>query len=232
MKYLVILDVSIKHSKKKILEKACFQVEKNSVSLLLGKNGVGKTSLLNSIVDANDYEGSILVNGERNSSIKAKKNMAFIPDEVSMPDNEKVISFIRDMYYLDGKSWKEAKELGHEILSKFGLDKISNQKIKELSLGQKKKLIILQSLASNPELMIFDEPLNSLDIDSKIMFINEISKMQKKGKTFLISTHNIEMFESIATDFFIIKNKKVTEFKCGKKKITDIYKEFGKEKNE
>ena len=91
----------------------------------------------------------------------------------------------------------------NEILNELGVNKFLNQTYMTLSSGQKKRVIIARAIMHNPDLILFDEIFNSLDLDVKPQFLRVIEKLNKQNKTSIIwATHNPEEVSDLKTKSF------------------------------
>lgn len=214
MKPVISLEAFSKEYKNKIvLHKTDFQLNKGSVTILLGKNGTGKTTLIKSIIGAISFDGKILINGFDNHSKQAKDFYSFVPDKYTFPKKINVISFLTYMAFLGGLSMKEAKSKATKLLKKYKMDEFRRTMPSKMSLGEQKKILLIQSLLSNPKLIIMDEPLNSLDFKTRETVSGIIHKMSKEGTTFLISTHAPEIFTKSISNILTISKQEMTMHK-------------------
>ncbi|MCK9537332.1 MAG: ATP-binding cassette domain-containing protein, partial [Bacilli bacterium] len=91
-----------------------------------------------------------------------------------------------------------------ELFQKFGIDKFSEVKIGELSSGMKQKVSIVISLVHNPDIIIFDEPTNGLDVLTAKTVTDYLIDLKNEGKTIIISTHIMNLVEKICDRVGII----------------------------
>lgn len=193
-----------------VFHKTNFDLEKGSVSILLGKNGTGKTTLIKSIIGAISFEGKISINGFDNHTKQAKDYYSFVPDKYTFPKKIDVTTFLTYMGFLGGLTMSKSKEKAIELLEKYKMHEFAKSLPEKMSLGEQKKILLIESLMSNPKLIIMDEPLNSLDFKTRKTIAHIIGKMSKEGTTFLISTHSPETFEKCISKILIISKQKIT----------------------
>lgn len=185
-----------------------FSVPNGYVTGFIGKNGMGKTTTIKSILSLLHYDGKILF---RNSNTNAE------------PDNQK-IGVIMDNSFL-AKDWNmdlvnKAMTVGYDewderlylkYLAQFGIDK--KLKVKELSRGMKIKLMLAIALSHKAELLILDEPTSGLDPSMREEFIEIISDyMQDDNHTVIFSTHITGDLEAIADYIVFIDEGKIVLF--------------------
>lgn len=129
---------------------------------------------------------------------------------------EENLNFIRKFF----KKWEKERE--KELLDKFKLNK--KQKINNLNKGAKRKLSLLVSLCHNAKLFLFDEPLSGIDpVFREEILYTIIEEIQKKGGTFLISSHFLEELENIGTYILFLKDGNISV----EGKIEEIKESFG-----
>lgn len=180
-----------------------FSVEQGKVAILLGSNGAGKSTAIKSIVGLLRYKGEIFVAGYPARSMEAKKRVAYVPEIPSIyPDLtiKEHIEFIARAYGVE-----EYEEEMKTLVERFELEDKLNKFGDELSKGMMQKLSICCALITNPEVIILDEPMVGLDPKA----INELKKLileyKEKGKTFLISTHILDLVKEFWDTVFVMQ---------------------------
>ena len=96
-----------------------------------------------------------------------------------------------------------------ELFNKFGIDKFAEVKISDLSTGMKQKTSIVVSLVNNPDIIIFDEPTNGLDILTARQVTDYLLELKEQGKTIIISTHIMSLVDKICDRVGIIIDGKM-----------------------
>lgn len=200
-----LLNYSLRFGDKVVIkESTCLFGE--GLSLLLGRNGSGKTSILKSFpLLIKNWEGRILVNGINLYNTNIKLNFGF-QFEVDFLSNN---LFPMEMLKITGKlqNIKNLKFHIEYLLDYFEID--SKTEIQFLSYGNKKKLLLALSLLNSPEGLILDEPFEGLDnrITQKII------KLLKSNtfKTIIISTNNLYLAQELNSSAVLINNAKELE---------------------
>ena len=191
----------------------------SSITGLLGENGAGKTTLLKLLSGLlSNNLGKITVHNqlpmERN--VEFLEDLYLVPEEYYLP-NVKINQYARANigFYprFDIKKFSS-------ILSEFELDE--NQKLHEISHGQKKKFIVSFALSTNCSLLIFDEPTNGLDIPSKVIFRRIMAGSIDENQLVIISTHQVKDVENLIDNLVILKNGSVVLHKTTES-ITDNF---------
>ena len=203
----------------KILDKVNFKINKGEFVLLTGQSGEGKSTLiflLNGIIPNLIYgkkEGDILIN-EKNISGKTAGELAReVGIVLQNADHQIVEKYVEDELAFGGENLgfkKETIQYKIDLITK--LMKINpNAKCRELSGGQKQKLIIGSTLLMGQKILILDEPLANLDLNSSIELLNLLKSLSCNGYTIIVSEHRIDLILKYADRILAIKDKKVVE---------------------
>ena len=204
------------------------EIEKGKVVGLLGPNGSGKSTLLKLIVGLlKKDDGEILIAGDTPSH---KTKISYLPDSYYLFDNIKVSEAV-DMYEDFYKDFDRQKCESLIQLLKIPTDKST----KDLSKGLRERLLISLTLARNAEIYILDEPVDGVDSVAMQAVINIIIDNMGKGKTFIITTHQISDLENLFEDVVFLNKGKVLIHKDANEirqennlDLSDYYKEvFG-----
>jgi neutral amino acid transport system ATP-binding protein len=185
-------------------------VEEGSIVSLIGPNGAGKTTVFNLItgllsIDAGQiyFDGKI-INGLKPHQITRKgisRTFQITRDlqELTVLENMIVQSQVNGFMDMFGMSMmKEEQDRAMELLSFVGIDHLSKEKSKNLSYGQKKLLEFASILMSDPRLIMLDEPAGGVNPTLLESIIDRILQLNKKGITFLIIEHNMDLVMKIS----------------------------------
>lgn len=187
------------------LKDISLKVEPNKIYGLLGRNGAGKTTLLNLINNRLfPTEGEITIDGEGVvENDKAIGKMFYMTEKDLYPEAMKVgKAFVWTKEFYPSFDMEYAMALS----KKFSLN--TNKKIKALSTGQNSIMKLIITLASNAEVLMFDEPILGLDANHRELFYKELlQNFIDKPKTIILSTHIIEEISDILERVIIIKDK-------------------------
>ena len=191
-----------------ILNDVNMNLESGNIYGFIGRNGSGKTMLLKMICGfVNPSSGNILIDDESifqknyfNNNIRALIEKPKFIDSLSGFDNLKLLANINNT--IDDNTinyW----------LDKIGLLDEKNKLYSKYSLGMKQKLGIVQVLMEDPQIMIFDEPLNGIDEKSANIVRDILLKEKENGKLILISTHIKEDIETLCNVIYKFDNGNV-----------------------
>ncbi|MBQ9253401.1 MAG: ABC transporter ATP-binding protein [Bacteroidales bacterium] len=204
---------------KLVLDDIDCMFRKGRIYGLLGKNGVGKTTLLHLIAGLKFPKlGNVTINLSYNAN--------GIENEISYTPQERKVEFLQDVFFLNEEMPESdftieqmekynacfypnfSAEDFNNYLQEFEIDN-KKQELKKLSFGTKKKVYIAFGLACNTKLIFLDEPTNGLDIPSKSSFRKIVMKAMTEEKTIIISTHQARDLQNVLDSIVILDKTKV-----------------------
>ncbi len=205
----------IKTNKKKACDGISFEAKQGEIFGLLGPNGAGKTTTLRSIATLlKPTEGTIEVQGFDviKEPKEVRRRIGFLTNELKL-DSHFTPSYTMAFFgHLHGLSDDVIKERKEKLFDYFGITSYEDKKISELSTGMTQKLAIAVSLVHDPEIVIFDEPTNGLDIITARAVTEYLVELKKQGKLVIVSTHIMTVAEKLCDRVaVIIKGKKVAD---------------------
>jgi len=194
----------------KALDNLSLDIEKGEIFALLGPNGAGKSTLINIICGiVKSTSGKIIVN---NYDIvkdyrKARSIIGVVPQELPLEAFETVwdnVCYSRGLY---GKS----NNINYikSILKDLSLWNKKDSKLRELSGGMKRRVLIAKALSHEPLVLFLDEPTASVDVELRKDMWEVVKKLKQNGVTIILTTHYIEEAEEIADRVGIINNGKI-----------------------
>ena len=205
---LEVKSICLKRNKKLLFKDLSLNLNKSQILILKGSNGVGKSSLLEAIVGMLELSaGEIKINGR--SNLQSNNSFTYIGHNNSLKEELTVIENLRLWVKLNNQTFADIEII--EKLSFFKINHLSGHQINLLSTGQKRKVALSKLLFSNCKLWILDEPINSLDKDSRNQFNLLIEQQKKRNGSILITTHlDLGLKSLIKIDLDLLKKKGVT----------------------
>lgn len=221
---LVTENLTVVRDKRKIIDSLNLTINEGTITCIIAPNGTGKTTLFNSISNnLKRKSGSIKIN-QFHSTIRSKfnKEFFFLEDDRSLMAD---FSAIENLELI--KSLWGSQQSITEVIKFMGIEDYKHKKVKKMSLGMKQKLLIAAAIISDARVLIFDEPLNGLDIRNVDLIIQVFSKLKNEKKSIMISSHNIYEISSICDDiYFLNEGKLITvenDFDTIKQKYLDLF---------
>ena len=172
----------------------------DAIFALLGPNGAGKTTLLNIIAGLTDYDGSVLFDGMPVDKVPASKREAgyLFQDLVLFPHLD-VTANIAYGLKVQKQSQSEVEARVQELLQVMRIKHLSSRYPKHLSGGEKQRVALARALALSPKVLLLDEPLNSLDVQTSKYLRIELKQLQRElGITTIYVTHDLTEAEELA----------------------------------
>jgi len=205
----------LQNTKKKVIVAAdhvSFEAYEGEIYGLLGPNGAGKTTTLRMLATIiKPDEGDAMVDG---SSIKTepeqvRSKIGFLTSELKLEDfftPNYLFDFFAKLHHIDAETAEKRKK---ELFGKFGVDKYAEVKIANLSTGMKQKASLVISIVHDPNIIIFDEPTNGLDVITARTVTDFLLELKAQGKTVILSTHIFSLVEKLCDRAGIIINGKM-----------------------
>nr|WP_276528406.1 ABC transporter ATP-binding protein [Mycoplasma nasistruthionis] len=184
-----------------------FEVKQGSFHAFIGENGAGKTTTIKSIIGSfTDYQGEILINGINVLKPEAKSKLGYVPENAIFPKELTVWEYLYSLALLSGVNKAQAKNKIETFLEKFEITNLKNAKPSNFSSGQKKKVLLIQALLNDPEIIILDEPAANLDPTARYELFSLLNELHAEGKTILISSHVLSEIDKYVDSFTLIHN--------------------------
>ena len=187
-------------------------VEKGQIYGFLGPNGAGKTTTIKCIIGILEADsGDIFIDGKniKGNELHFKNKIGFLPEQVGLYGRltaKESLQFYGGFYDL-GED--EIEKRGKSLLSKLGLEKDSNRKVNQYSLGMRKRLALCIALLNKPEILVLDEPTSGLDPRGVKALRIVLKELNRKGLTIILSSHVLTEVQEICTHVGIINKGKL-----------------------
>ncbi|MDK4265509.1 phenol-soluble modulin export ABC transporter ATP-binding protein PmtC [Staphylococcus warneri] len=181
--------ITKKYGQNTVIDHIDFDFGNSQIVGLIGKNGVGKTTLMK-VMNGNiiNYEGKV--------NLSNNENVGYLIEHPKLYDNKTGLYNLKLFAQVLGKGFD--KEYADHIIDAFGMRPYIKKKVKKYSMGMKQKLAIAVSLMNKPKYLILDEPTNGMDPDGSIDVLKTIQSLVKQLEMkILISSHKLEDIELI-----------------------------------
>jgi len=189
-----------------ILKNINLEVKVGEVIGIYGPNGSGKSTLLKCIAGLEKPDCGKIILMERNlTDLKPWEVVdAGVVYAFQIPRPFRSMSFLENVATPLMKSYNRDKalKLAWDILSKFELEDLANRKAEKLSQGETKLLEILRAYATNPHIMLLDEPFASLDMENALRLKSKLKMMKEEGQSMIITTHRKKIISDLAERFY------------------------------
>jgi ABC-2 type transport system ATP-binding protein len=197
-----------RYAKVNAVDGVSFSVGKEEIFGLLGPNGAGKTTTIRTMMDIiKPDSGTIKLMGQPVTEA-SKARIGYLPEERGLYKNFKLLECLVYLGSLKGIPRSEARHRAETLLERTGLEEYANRKVKELSKGMTQKAQFLAAIVHDPDLLIMDEPFQGLDPVNTDLLKTILLEEQARGKTIILSTHNMDQVEEMCDRILLIN--------CGK----------------
>jgi len=172
---------------------------------LVGKNGVGKSTLMKLAVGLlSPSQGEIEVCGYQGGSRQARARVGFCPDFDRLYEHLSGARFVEWMLRYHGMGGRSARERAEEVLSELGLAEHMRRPIREYSKGMRQRVRLGQALAHRPQLVLLDEPMTGLDPVARADLSQYIRELPERGVGVLVSSHVLHELEAVVDRVILV----------------------------
>lgn len=189
-----------RYGEREVLGGVSFCIRPGEAVAYLGPNGAGKSTTVKIIAGLlRPDSGHVRICGHdlANSPLEAKRKLGYVPDSAAMYETltpEEYLSLVAELYHLDRALAAERIE---QMTGAFELEGVRYRSIETLSRGQRQKVLILAALLHDPDVLLLDEPLNGLDINSGLALRQILMRLLERGKSILFCSHILEVVERL-----------------------------------
>ncbi len=218
MKAIIVKNISKSFGPVQAVIDLSFEVEANTCFGLLGPNGAGKTTMMKMLyarcIRDKDHNGSISIFGydPADDELAIKHLSGVVGQENNLDDELNVLQnlWIYSKFY--GLTPNTATARINDLLGFLELSEKKNARIKELSGGMQRRLVVARALMNNPKLLILDEPTTGLDPQMRHLIWDKLRQLKRRGTTVLLTTHYMEEAFAICDKVLIMhKGRKVMQ---------------------
>ncbi|WP_158265690.1 ABC transporter ATP-binding protein [Blastopirellula marina] len=189
-----------------------FTVHPGEATGCLGPNGAGKSTIMKTLAGLlRPTSGEVRICGHSLATepLEAKKRLGYIPETAAMYTGltaSEYLSFVAELYHVDREY---AAEQIRKLMEAFRLTEAADRQIDALSKGMRQKVLISSALLHDPDVLIFDEPLNGLDVNAALTFRRIVEDLIEQGKTVLYCSHILDVVERLCTRVIVLNEGEV-----------------------
>jgi ABC-2 type transport system ATP-binding protein len=201
-----------KYRRDAVVDRVTFTVPDGAVTGYLGPNGSGKSTTVKMLAGLlTPTSGQILWNGEdiRHDLIGFKRRLGYVPEEAFVYPHLSGLEHLQLIGRLRQLPEHVVERKANELLRLLWLYDHRYSPISTYSKGMKQRILIAGALLHDPDLLIFDEPLNGLDISSALLLHELIAELARRGKTILYISHVLEITEKVCSRIVMLYRGKV-----------------------
>ncbi|MEE3928457.1 ABC transporter ATP-binding protein [Mycoplasmopsis ciconiae] len=221
---LSVQNLTKKFKKFKALDDVSFEVKKGSFHAFIGVNGSGKTTTIKCIIDSiYNYQGQIYIDGISNKNPNSKMKLGYVPEKTNFPNSLSANDYLMYLSLLNNNNQSAIQQKIDYFLDKFNIKELKNKNPNNFSSGQKKKILLIQALINDPQIIILDEPAANLDPYARYELFEILKDLQKENKTILISSHILSEVNKYCDSLTLINNSKILYTGDKYKNLEDIF---------
>ncbi len=189
------------------IDNLSLKIKRGEIFGLLGPNGAGKTTLINILTGiSKPGSGRAFINGNDilKDLDKVKTQTGIVPQEIALYPTLTIwenLYIFGSLYNIPHKILKKRID---EFLVIYGLENKKRSQVRRLSGGMKRRLNIIAGILHNPGLLILDEPTAGIDVQSKVVILDNLRKLNRDGTTILYTSHYMDEAERFCSRAAII----------------------------
>ena len=201
---------------KQVLNGINLSVEKGEVLGLVGRSGAGKTVLVKTIIGfLKPDKGEIKINS------KSEYPIGYSMQENAIYENLTVLQNLKYFASINRIKWGIRRQRIRELIKSRDLGEYKRKLVKNISGGTKKRVDLACALLGDPDIIVLDEPLLGLDPGLVDSILKIIKKIEKQGKTVIISSHQIAELSRVCSRFVLLKDGIL--YKIKQKQLATVY---------
>jgi zinc transport system ATP-binding protein len=198
LKIVEIKNLTVQYPGVKALDNVSFSVEQNDFLGIIGPNGAGKSTLFSCMLGLNNkYDGTISFFGKNIlESKKYLKDIGYVPQKPIFEKN--FPATVREVVRMGLRKKFDEKRVD-KVLQDVWIHELSHKRIGELSIGQQQRVFIAKALVGDPKILILDEPVTGIDIQSTELFYGILRDLNKKQNiTIIWASHDLDAVNRLA----------------------------------
>lgn len=203
-----------RYGDKTTLDNVSFDVYDGEFLSILGPSGCGKTTLLRILIGLLEPSGGdIFADGVNITALDSSaRSMGMVFQNFALFENMTVLGNVAYSLKLNKATRKNAEKTAMEMLETMGLAEHANKKPVSLSGGQQQRVAIARTLVTKPDIILFDEPMSALDVETRIALRRELKELQARfGTTMIYITHDQEEAFALSDRIMVMENSRLVQ---------------------
>ena len=213
-KLLQIRNLTHKFDDKIALNNVSFDVNRGEFLAILGPSGCGKTTILRILIGLLEPTSGTIMMGDCDitHAPPAKRNMGIVFQNYALFENMTVLQNVQYAMKIKKETKADAKRVAIEMIKRMGLEEHMHKKPNELSGGQQQRVAIARTLVLHPQVILFDEPMSALDVETRLTLRKEIKQIQAEfGTTMIYITHDQEEAFAMADRIMVMEESNLVQ---------------------
>ncbi len=219
---LVVRGLEKSFGTSEVLKDINFEVKDGEFLSILGPSGCGKTTILRILVGLESADsGRIIMDDQDISGFPPdKRKMGIVFQNYALFENMTVLGNVEYALKHHPDTKADARKTAEKMLSTMGLSEHLDKKPVKLSGGQQQRVAIARTMALHPDIILFDEPMSALDVDTRLALRGEIKTLQKKfGTTMIYITHDQEEAFALSDRIMVMGDGRIHQIDTPQKLI-------------
>ena len=211
---LKISNLTHKFDGKTALDNVSFDVLDGEFLAILGPSGCGKTTILRILIGLLEAtEGTIYMDSvDITHAVPAARNMGIVFQNYALFENMTVLQNVQYALKIKKETRADSKHQALEMIRRMGLEEHMNKRPNELSGGQQQRVAIARTLVLHPRVILFDEPMSALDVETRLTLRKEIKQLQAEfGTTMIYITHDQEEAFAMADRIMVMEESHLVQ---------------------
>ncbi len=215
-----------------VLQDISFSVQKGQFVGFIGPNGAGKTTTIKCALEFVFPDSGQVLFFNQKLSLEHRQKIGFLPERPFFQEFLTGFEFLKLHWRLSNRPMGLFANAANNVLQQVKLEHAKDKKLKDYSKGMLQRIGIAQALITQPDFLIFDEPMSGLDPDGRILIKQILRGLKEKSKTILMSSHLLEDVEELCTHLVIVHAGRVVysgeliEFTKNFKTLEEAYRQF------
>lgn len=216
---LIVKDLEMEFDGKRTLNKVSFDIQDGEFLSILGPSGCGKTTILRILIGLlKPTAGTVLKDGEDITDLpSAARGMGIVFQNYALFENMTVLQNVEYALKIrkenrNAEGRKRVRESALKVIEQMGLSEHANKLPTMLSGGQQQRAAIARTMVLNPDIILFDEPMSALDVETRLSLRAELKRIQKEfGTTMVYITHDQEEAFAMSDRIMIMREANVVQ---------------------